>query len=248
MTNSNNNYNITNETTIKVYRFLIYTDITLRNFAMNNHNCTLLSKSSWRCTYHAKQYSMNIFNARKVDKPALIYIVFTKKLEKEYFKDEFITLFDNCYDESTFSLINWVEKYYTNVNDVDFEELYSTLDSKCKVQKKTNGKHNKESIATYNQCGDANNDINEFNENQDALLSLNVQKFSALIIQPFPDNSNIRLEVFNSGVINVAGILSVSTFAKIDNYIKLTLFPLMKSLSDQHRAQTPIDIPNDFYI
>jgi hypothetical protein len=254
---SNTNHIITHKTSILVYRLIVYTDVTLKQFIFNNPNCICTLKNQWRCTYHASDYSMNVFVAKKLSTPAIVCMVFSKPKPIDDFGPEFERLFGARPDPKNITLVNRVEKFYTPYKELNFEGLYDDLD-KCsdigtfyivdhsKTKNKSNGKPGK--IPSYSHECYVDIDSEESNkpeprvnmeagdgmDNIEPLLSMNLQRFCAMMVQPFPNESNVMIEIFASGVLNVAGIPTEEYFQRIKKFITEELAPLLKNNARQN--------------
>lgn len=250
---------IPNKTSILVYRFIIYTDMTLKKFIFNNPNCICTFKNRWRCTYHGLDYSMNVFIAKKLPVPAIVCIVFSKPKPMEEFFPEFERLFGTRPQYKDITYINRVEKFYTPYHGLDFESLYDDLDKSSDISTFFIVEHNKKEkkvktgkpgkILSYSQVSKYNDDDDSDYEESakppprvnmsggvgmddiDPRLSMDLQRFCAMMVQPFPNESNVMIEIFSSGVLNVAGIPDEEYFKRIKKFIEEKLAPILKNNS-----------------
>lgn len=238
---------ITTQTSIVVYRFIVYTDITLRQFLFNNPMCICPFKNKWRVTYHGLDYSMNIFVAKKLSRPGLVCMVFAKQKPLDEFYPEFERLFGSRPDPKNITVVNRVEKFYTPYSNIDFEGLYDDLDKSNDIEKFfiVNHAKNKSKAAIKPVVKIPSYVEQEFGHEQsprvlnvdddidsiDPHLSMDLQKFCAIMIAPFPEESNVMIEVFASGVLNVAGIPSEDYFHRIKRFVEEKLAPLLENNS-----------------
>lgn len=236
------------ETSIIVYRFVVYTDITLKQFIFNQPNCICTFKNKWRVTYHGADYSMNIFMAKKLSRPAMVCMVFSKPKPMEEFFPEFERLFGNSPDINNITFINRVEKFYTPYGNLDFEGLYDDLDQSGDISTFFIIDHGKKGgnkvrggpakIPSYAQVADdyeektRGGSIIAEMDTSDPRLSMDLQRFCAMMVMPFPDESNVMIEIFASGVLNVAGIPTEEYFERIKNFVGEKLMPLLEKNSN----------------
>lgn len=240
------NDEIPHKTSLRFHRLIVKTNIELKDFACNTPNC-VLSESDWRCTYYGKDFTMNIFKASKLSYPALVCMTFHNK-SLESIEDDFEELFGKRPESEETTAINWVEKFYTPYNNLDLDRLYDMLsngnecafikrvyDKKNKVNdtKKTPGKIKCYSEPNYDSDDSSINHPpsripnNLDDKGYDATVSMDQKKFCALILHPFPSESNFAIEIFSSGVLNVPGIPCEQYFEKIKKYVNETLAPIM---------------------
>lgn len=235
---------IRHERTNTVYRVLIYTDVLLEDFIFNNPNCICSSKNKWMVMYHNIEYSMKMSTAKGTLKPGIIILFFTKITSIEYFNPEFERLFGAIPIPSNITLINMVEKYYTPCRDIYFDGVYDALDGdndimvvmhkkkksstipkvlKYSLQEKLNVDDGYDSgdVATQHDTNPPND------TGDDPQLSMDLQRFCALKIRPFPLESKVTIEVFDSGTLNVAGINNDVIFSKVTSYINTKLLPIL---------------------
>lgn len=257
---------ITHKTSILVYRFIVYTEMTLKQFIFNNPNCICTFKNKWRCTFHASDYSMNVFVAKKLERPAIVCMVFSKPKPLEEFYPQFERLFGARPDPKNITFVNRVEKFYTPYKDLDFEGLYDTLDQCNDINAFYVMDHKNKSkdivskpgkIPSYSSvCYENNEDDSDFEDNKlpprvnmsggngmdnnEPLLSMDLQRFCAFNIQPFPKESNVMIEVFASGILNVAGIPSEEYFQRIKKFINEILGPILKQNSFNNEVMCDI--------
>jgi hypothetical protein len=239
---------IPHKTSLLFYRFIVKIKLDLAEFAFRIPNCVLATNSDWRCTYYGKDYTVNIFNAGKLPYPAIVCMTFFKEKSIDSFDDEYERLFGQRPESSMTTRINWVEKFYTPYTNIDLEKLYDTLtnSNECvfveRVYKKDKLKGSTDrpvKIQCYsvNEGSDTDDTSNKIKsrvitstaDDSSAIVSIDQKKFCALIIHPFPTESNFAIEAFSSGVLNVPGIPSVDYFEKIKKYINTTLAPVLKS-------------------
>lgn len=241
---------IRTETSIIVYRFVVYTDISLKQFIFNQPNCICTFKNKWRVTYHGIDYSMNIFMAKKLSKPAMVCMVFSKPKPIENFFPEFEKLFGARPDINNITFINRVEKFYTNFTELDFEGLYEDLDNSTDISTFFIIDHSKKKeksiikssrlakIPSYSEKPADSDEtpviVGNCLDNVDPHLSMDLQRFCAMIVQPFPEESNVTIEIFASGVLNVAGIPSEDYFQRIKQFIEEKLAPLLEKNSSTY--------------
>lgn len=233
------------ETSVKVYRILIHVDKKLSEIAYTIPNCIVSNKSKWRCTLHRQDFTMNIFNASKLSTPALVAILFTKDKPLEDIAVEFETIFGKRPCMESIKLLNWVSKIYTEYSDLDLDEVFDDLDEYRRenlddifvvkgTEKKTPQKIRRydEYDPSDNPGNDSDNDIstpkNHNIQNDTAELSIDKQRFSALIITPFPEETNMTIELYSSGVLNCAGIPNEHIMEKTQKYVKDILIPLFE--------------------
>lgn len=200
-------------TSIIVYRVNVKTRVTLDEFMFSTMNCICCPGSEWRCTYQGKEYSMNVFTS-KYNIGELVCMVFTKKEMNERILNDFQDKFDYYPLPTDITLINRVEKFYTPVSCINLYDLYEQLD-----------------------CGD---DIDTFfvttgkkseKGNNTHRISMDLQCFCAIKVQPFPKESNITIEIFASGVLNVAGVMDNELLARTSDFITNEVLPKMEICS-----------------
>lgn len=239
---------IPNKTSILVNRVVIYTDITLEDLVFNTPNCICSYKNNWRATIHRKEFSMNVFSAKDLQKPGVVCMMFTKNENIEYFFPEFEKLFGARPELNNITFINRVEKFYTPYKNIYFEGLYDDLDKSDDINhffivdhaKKGKEKTRPGKIPSYIQQENGNNrnkkpriQIEDTEmKNINPHLSMDLQRFCAMIVQPFPEEANAKIEIFDSGVLNVAGIPSNEYFYRIKKFIEEKLAPLLAKNSD----------------
>lgn len=258
---------IEHKTSLLFYRFIIKIDLDLIDFAFRTPNCVLATSSDWRCTYYGKDYTTNIFKAGKLSYPAIVCMTFFKDKEVDSFYEEYHKLFGVTPDPRMTTLINWVEKFYTGHTKIDLDRLHDTLsnsNSCAFVERVYKGKNKRNGSAKKPgkiQCYD-NHDGNESDDSSinkpaprvpvdttaddsGVIVSIDQKKFCALIIHPFPSESNFAIEAFSSGVLNVPGIPSAEYFEKIKRYINDALSPIMRACKFN---ETPDDMTLDDFI
>jgi hypothetical protein len=204
---------------------------------------------------------MNVFVAKKLPKPAVVCMVFSKPKPIEEFFPEFERLFGARPDVNNITFINRVEKFYTPYNNLDFEGLYDDLDQSGDISTFFIIDHSKKKdrvvkssgpgkIPSYSQqVNDDGYDSDDSSinrvelpprvnmsggegmDNIDPLLSMDLQRFCAMMVQPFPDESNVMIEIFASGVLNVAGIPTEEYFQRIKKFVEEKLAPLLEKNS-----------------
>lgn len=225
---------LTHRTSLRVYRVVIHIKQSLFDFAFTHQNCILAQYSQWRVTYHAKDFSMNVFNAKKIKEQGLVAIV---SVGEKSIEDVLSILRAELFPTATFfskpTQINWVVKFYTGLGQIDLEQMYDEMSfigdmiiKKGKKQKKTPPK-----IQSYN-CRDSATDCYEEFDVEDIgddelEMNINMQVFSALIMKPFAEKSNVTLQVYPTGNLNVTGIPCDSYFDKVHTYINDILVPIM---------------------
>lgn len=234
---------INTETSIMVYRIVLHIELSLKQFIFNNPNCICTCKNKWRCTYHGSNYSMNIFIAKKLKTPAIVCMLFTKPTNVESFFPEFKRLFGASPDLRDITFVNRVEKIYTPFNNVYLEGLYEDLntcgdiktffildhknkkkEAKQKRQDKILKYEDQERLHRYKQ----EPTVTEVDQNEsEPLVVMDLQRFCALMVQPFPHESNVMIEIFTTGVLNAAGIPNEEYFSKIKHFVQEKLLPLM---------------------
>lgn len=244
---------IPNKTSTLVYRVVVYTDITLEQFIFNTPNCICTYKNRWRCTYHGPNYSMNVFTAKDIGRNGVVCMFFTKTDDMETFFPEFKRLFGAEPLPENITFINRVEKFYTPYREIYFDGLYDDLDHTEDIgeffiiqhgaKKKKEPKKLPAKIPSYVQqlnSEEVDEDDSDM-EHQPASkklkhsddfkphLSMDLQRFCAMMVQPFPEESNVKIEIFDSGVLNVAGIPSQEYFERIKKFIDDKLVPLLKN-------------------
>lgn len=239
---------IPHKTSLRFHRFIIKIELNLTDFAFKTPNCVLSNESDWRCTYYGHDYTVNIFNARKLPYPAIVCMTFHKGKSLESIEDEYEELLGTRPDSKMNTDINWVEKFYTPYNNLDLDKLYDLLadSDECafvervyKKNKKKNPKKKPGKIKCYSMSNYDSDDStinhptprvpkNADDKGVDATVSMDQKKFCALILHPFPSESNFAIEIFSSGVLNVPGIPNATYFEKIKQYVNRTLAPIMK--------------------
>ena len=258
---------IPHKASLRFHRFIINITLDLTDFACKTPNCVLSNESSWRCTYYGHDYTVNIFNARKLPYPAIVCMTFHKGKSIESLEDEFESLFGKRPDSKMNTDINWVEKFYTPHNNIDLDKLYDslTVSGECafvkRIYKKNGGAIKKKKpgkIKCYSAglgddsddsvCGDVNPRVpkDASDEGVDATVSMDQTKFCALVLHPFPSESNFAIEIFTSGVLNVPGIPNAEYFEKIKRYVNNVLSPIMKGARYNDDAYVGDVVIDDF--
>jgi hypothetical protein len=165
---------------------------------------------------------VNIFNAK--DAPFVVFIVFTKDKPVEEIKRAVCALAqeEGCTcahpEIVLFNMTNKVEKFFTEIANVNLETLYEELDRK---------KANEDLFVIKKKTKKHPDDAEESPD-----LYMDQKRFSALILQPFPSRFKIKLEVYSSGAINVTGVKTEEQQAFIERYINDTLIPLFHKHAD----------------
>jgi hypothetical protein len=189
---------------------------------------------------------MNVFIAKKLHVPGVVCMVFSKPKPMEQFFPEFKRLFGNVPRVEDITFVNRVEKFYTPWKNLDFEGLYDDLDKSSDITSFFIITHKKGKVATKpakipsyceNNVDDDDSDCETVpppptsNLVEDPQLSMNLQRFCAMMICPFPSESNVMIEVFASGVLNVAGIPNEEYFLRIKQFIEIKLAPILSNNS-----------------
>lgn len=238
-------------TSVKVYRVIIPINISIKSFALSNKNCIVSKNTQWRCTHHGDDFTINIFKASKLSYPAIVVIIFSQHGDINDILIKLQHLFGVPPLIETLDLLNWVEKFYPKLNEnINLDYLYTQMnigDSDevfvLKRPKKNTARNDRlKKMKRYYEKPSAHeqNDNNlakldnrkhfifTDSDGSTAKLKMNRQLFSALIVQPFPEESNVKIEIYYTGIINVAGIPSKEYFHKIKYYLNNRLLPLMK--------------------
>lgn len=254
---------IEHKLSVTLHRFIINTTLKLDEFAFSTPNCVLTQESSWRCTYYGRDFTSNIFIAKKLPKYALVAMSFSKNKTFEDYKNDFKNLFKNDPNTSLedFTLINWVEKFYTPFKSLSLTKLESLLyvDDEdvfiTKINKKGRDSKKPLKIKSYDQingCDGYDSDFTESARKKQKIeigdddggspkINMDQQKFSALALHPFPKESNFVIEIYSTGKLNVAGIPNEEYFKKrIKPYINGKLSSFLEQ-SDMGFEQTEID-------
>ena len=236
---------------VTLHRFIINTSIKLEDFALQTPNCVLTGESAWRCTYYGKDFTSNIFIAKKLPYYALVAMSFSKNKNFDSYKEDFAELFkkDPSVNLENFTLINWVEKFYTPFHHVSLNKLESLLyvdddDIFIKKLKKGGGKGSKKKpakIKSYDQEGGNayDSDLEPSNKkrrieigNDDGnspRVNMDQMRYSALALHPFPQESNFVIEIYSTGKLNVAGIPNEDYFhERVKPYINGKLYNFLK--------------------
>lgn len=253
---------IRNALSLTVHRMIIHTDCSLDEFALRTKNCWLTGESDWRCTYYGDDFSTNLFNAKKIPTKALVSMAFSKGKKLEDYERDFKKLFGPDIIIEDFTLVNWVEKFYTTHKTVSLNKLEGLLvedDETIFIKKvKQRGRKTRPKkiasydIKVYDSDSDSEKEPKRIKIGDDdgsaPSVSMDQQKFSALIIRPFPKESNFAIEVFSTGNLNVAGIPSEEYFKKrVVPYIKDKLMGFMEKC-DIGVSQNEIDDLKDEFI
>lgn len=238
---------------VTLHRFIINTKLKLVDFAFSTPNCVLTKESPWRCTYYGKDFTSNIFIAKKLPSYALVAMSFSKNKSFEEYQQIFKQMFskDPSVTLTKFTLINWVEKFYTPYKMISLTKLLETLlemgemdegnDEFIKKIKNKNKEQKPCRIKSYDQTI-ANNDgydsdnvikkkkkLSVEDDGSCPRFDMDQQKFSALPLYPFPKESNVVIEIYSTGKLNVAGIPDQEFFDnKIKPYINGRLSDLLK--------------------
>lgn len=225
------------EDSVKVYRILIHTKINLLEFSYKTPNCIISTKSEWRCTYHALDFTLNIFQASKLPHPAIVVILFTKSKPLNEIETSLTNLFGTRPDMETAKLLNWVTKFYTPYKNLDLDNLYDDLDEcnnldnifilkGCESKRPEKIKRYDFNEPIYNSDTEISKPVVVNDDGTNPDLAIDKQRFSALIITPFPKETNLTLEIYSTGVINAAGIPNSHIYDKTLSYVNNTLLPL----------------------
>lgn len=197
---------------VTVHRFIINTSQNLEDFALKTKNCVLTNESDWRCTYYGVDFTSNIFIAKKLSYYALVSMSFSKNKTLEEYQEAYRKIFGEDVTLQDFTLINRVDKFYTPFKSLDLEKLESILsgddkDIFIKMMKKKGPIARPDKIKSYHMNDNKRGQININKENSDSpAVNMDQQRFSALSLKPFPQESNFTIEVFTSGNLNVAGV------------------------------------------
>lgn len=236
------------ETSVRVYRCLIPCNVNLIDFACKTPNCVMVPKSPWRCTYHGEFFSTNIFYAKQIDICAVVAILFTQTCPEDKIKRILSELLDSGVNDIELTLINWVEKCHTPFKDIMLDTLYDELNNAGDSMdhifhlKKKNNKTSAKKVSKKRVRGYARDfykmidhvddeDATTTSTQNNPHLDMNMEKFGALILKPFPHETNMTIEVYPSGILNVTGINDQETFERVKDYIRNTLYvPLSRSL------------------
>lgn len=223
---------IEHKLSVTVHRFIINTKMKLEEIAFSTPNCVISNESPWRCTYYGKDFTSNIFIAKKLPYYALVAMSFSKNKSFDSYKEDYKKLLkaDPNVTLQDFTLINWVEKFYTPYNSLSLNTLETILykDDEdifiSKIKKKgRQAKVKPDKIKSYDQVtnDDDGNDSDYTDEyrkskkrkitigdddGKSPKVNMDQQKFSALAVHPFPKESNFVIEVYTTGKLNVAGI------------------------------------------
>ena len=253
MQKSGKEVDVEHKLSVTLHRFIINTSIKLEDFALTTPNCVLTGESAWRCTYYGRDFTSNIFIAKKLPYYALVAMSFSKNKSFEDYKKDFGGLFkrDPNVTLQNFTLINWVEKFYTPFNHVSLTQLESLLYvddddifiKKLKKGVKGGNKNKPEKIKSYDQDGDNGYDSDLTSpppskkqrvaigndDGKSPKVDMDQQKFSALAVHPFPKESNFVIEVYATGKLNVAGIPTEEYFnERVKPYINGKLYDLLE--------------------
>jgi hypothetical protein len=140
--------------------------------------------------------------------------------------------------------VNRVEKFYFNkvlcltTLFMQLDELRNANNDAFKITTKqppTQTKRHK--LPRYNQKFDDDVKRNSYviteSTGDNANVMIDQQRFSALILHPFPLESSVKIEIYATGVLNVAGSPSNEYFERIKSYINNDLNPILnRSLID----------------
>ena len=251
--NESGNAEIEHKLSVTLHRFIINTKTKLDEFAFNTPNC-VLTNDSWRCTYYGKDFTSNIFIAKKLPHYALVAMSFSKNKSFESYKRDFKELFKNDPNVTLqdYTLINWVEKFYTPYKNLSLTKLETVLYNDDddifinKIKKKGRAPKKKpDKIKSYDMVDELNGNDSDFtdeykrarkrrivigdDDGESPKVNMDQQKFSALALHPFPKESNFVIEVYSSGTLNVAGIPNEEYFnGRIKPYINGKLSEFLK--------------------
>lgn len=223
--------NIPHALSLTLHRFIVLTNERLDNFAFHTPNCVLTEGNTWRCTHYGIDYTSNIFVASKLPYYALVSMSFSKgKTEEEYVK-EYKQLFGPETEIRDFTLINWVEKFYTTCSNINLIKLENVLNSDNgdifveRVKKRGRKKGKKPGkIPGYSVNGYKSDDSDiehdpprveiGNDDGTDPRINMDQENFSALSLYPYPKETNCVIEIFSTGNLNMAGIPSKEYFEK----------------------------------
>lgn len=228
--------NLRSKTSIMVVRFVVDTDVSLEQFVFREPNCIFSVDSPWRCTFHAIDYTMNIFVAKKLSRPAFVCMAFSQTRGIGDFDTEFLRLFGHRPRGAT--LVNWVVKFYTDLEHLNLESLFDALNAsngntRCFFVRKiiAGPRDARRRIHSYDEADSDDSDLaprrrpRELNLEASPLVNMDQQSFSALMLKPYPMSASVVMEIFSSGIINVAGMSSTSEFDRVREYIEDKLVP-----------------------
>jgi hypothetical protein len=231
---------------------------------MRTPNCILTEESDWRCTYYGKDFTSNIFIAKKLPYYALVVMSFSKNKSFDDYSRCFRQLFGENTELKDFTLINWVEKFYTNYSNINLNKLESLLYDDdddvfiTRVKNKRDNTKKPKKIRCYNNVhSDDDDDDGDNVDTERAIIgnddgkapkvNMNQQKFSALSLYPYPKESNFVIEIFATGNLNVAGIPDQDYFEnRIKPYIDTKLVGFLKQCSIDCDKKKLNDIMDEF--
>jgi len=172
---------------------------------------------------------MNIFQAKQIPVPALVVLIFVKKATRETILHDIGALFNTRVDNEQLCLINWVEKFHTPFKNIFLDTLYEQLNGESDLDHifhlKKNSVGKKQEVVDYvSTFYNKKTETVSTNGPSCAQLEMDIQRFGALIIKPFPNDSNLTIEIYPSGIINATGINDENMFARLKEYIELKLF------------------------
>jgi hypothetical protein len=237
---------------VTLHRFVIRTNCTLDEFALNTVNCVLTNESGWRCTHYGTDFTSNVFVASKLPYYALVAMSFSKQKSFETYKEYFKVLFGEDTVLQDFTLINWVEKFYTPCNNISLTKLESMFidgNDGAFIKRVTRKKKNDvkvrvkpgkiKSYANNGYISDDSDFTPELprisigtDDGTAPTVNMDQQKFSALSIYPYPKESNFVIEVFATGNLNVAGIPDANYFEeRVIPYINNKLMTCLRECS-----------------
>lgn len=237
------------ETSTVVYTVHVRTEMRLRDFTLCTPNCVCSPSTPWRCTHYGEDYVMNVF-ASKLMLPdrAFICVIFTKPREYAWFLQEFLRLMNTRPDPNNIRCTNRVEKFFFPHGNVLLEDMHADMvrtgaTSTRVARRRAPPPSRVKKMPAYARAALAatydsdDSDLTrppggaqeqELELLPEPLVTLNLQRFCALIIKPFREPSHITIEVFSSGVLNVAGITSDAGFDSVRRYIMTTIRPLLQ--------------------
>lgn len=254
---------IPHKLSVTVHRFLIITDEKLDRFALRTPNCILTQESDWRCTYYGKDFTSNIFIAKKLPYYALVAMSFSKNKSFGEYLSYYRTLFGPATEIRDFTLINWVEKFYTTCKNINLNQLEDVLYDDdgdvfiTRVKKKGRKAGKKpDKIKSYDQSG-YQSDNSDYSHKERVVIgdddgtapkvTMNQQKFSALSLYPYPKESNFVIEIFATGNLNVAGIPNDDYFInRVIPYINDKLVTFLELCSVECEEKEMEDLMDEF--
>lgn len=186
-------------------------DLTVLDFALRTPNSIVAPALNQRCTCHGVDFTVSMSRSTRLPFSAMTMLLFSPTIvEAEVARSRVADLFRVGLSEVSASICNWVTKYYTGKGDIDLDDMFDDMHGQSDVFGSIMGVDKDDKNKLYTER-----------------LHMDRQSICALIVKPFPDESNVKLEIYHTGQINVAGLTTPATFERFDAYIRARIVPMM---------------------